>query len=92
MTHTVLSRLTITDPAVNAASGPTTLDFTVSLSVASSLAVTVNYATADRTAKAGTDYVARSGSLTFNPGETSKEGRSRSSRALPVPARTSSSR
>ena len=34
--------------------------------------LTVNYATADRTAKAGEDYVATSGTLTFAAGETTK--------------------
>lgn len=34
--------------------------------------VTVNYATADGTATAGTDYRALSGTVTFAPGETSK--------------------
>jgi hypothetical protein len=46
--------------------------FTVTLSAASSKTVTVNYATADSTATAGTDYTSVSGTLTFNPGETSK--------------------
>ncbi|WP_246777098.1 Calx-beta domain-containing protein [Microvirga sp. VF16] len=45
---------------------------TVSLSKASSEAITVNYATANGTAQAGADYVAKSGTLTFAPGETSK--------------------
>jgi endoglucanase len=45
---------------------------TVSLSKSSKEAVTVNYATANGTAQAGTDYVAKSGTLTFAPGETSK--------------------
>ncbi len=45
---------------------------TVSLSKASAEAITVNYATADGTAQAGGDYVAKSGTLTFSPGETSK--------------------
>lgn len=35
-------------------------------------AVTVNYATADGTAHAGTDYTARSGILTFGPGVTTR--------------------
>ena len=34
--------------------------------------ITVNYATADGSAIAGSDYVARSGMLTFLPGETAK--------------------
>ncbi|HVG30599.1 MAG TPA: Calx-beta domain-containing protein, partial [Pyrinomonadaceae bacterium] len=46
--------------------------FWVTLSVASGATVTVNYATADSTATAGSDYEAASGVLTFNPGETSK--------------------
>lgn len=46
--------------------------FTVSLSEPTTNTVTVNYATADSTAKAGDDYLAASGMLTFNPGETSK--------------------
>ena len=46
------------------------LEFVVSLSTASSETVTVNYATADRTATAGSDYTAMSGVLTFAPGNT----------------------
>jgi hypothetical protein len=46
--------------------------FTITLSQASSLPVAVNFATANGTATAGNDYVASSGVLTFNPGETSK--------------------
>ena len=45
---------------------------TVSLSLASGKTITVNYATSDGTATAGSDYTARSGSLTFVPGDTSK--------------------
>ena len=52
----------------NVATGTTTAVFTVSLSVAASSPVTVQFATADDTALAGTDYVAQSGTLTFNPG------------------------
>lgn len=50
----------------------TDLNFTVTLSAASIDAIQVDYATEDGTAIAGTDYVAASGSLTFSPGETSK--------------------
>ncbi len=41
---------------------------------ASNSTVTVDYATADGTANAGSDYVARSGTLSFAPGETAKDG------------------
>src|SRR5439155_17168571 len=54
-------------------SGTTSFVFTVSLSNASSQTITVTYATADGTATtADNDYVAASGTLTFNPGDTSK--------------------
>ena len=53
-------------------SGTTLFVFTVTLSAASDVPVTVNFATANGTAKAGEDYDARSGTLTFAPGETSK--------------------
>jgi hypothetical protein len=52
--------------------GARMLTFTVSLSAASNLTVTANFATTDSTANAGSDYQAATGSLTFNPGETSK--------------------
>lgn len=46
--------------------------FTVTLSAASASAVTVGYSTQDVTALAGTDYTATSGTLTFDPGQTTK--------------------
>ena len=46
--------------------------FTVTLSPAASQTVTVNYATADGTAKAPGDYTARTGTLTFLAGQTTK--------------------
>jgi hypothetical protein len=46
--------------------------FTVTLSPPSSQTVTVNFATEDDTAQAGSDYVAASGTLTFGPGDTKR--------------------
>jgi hypothetical protein len=53
-------------------SGTTALVFTVTLTQPVVQAVTVNYATANGTATAGSDYVATSGTLSFAPGETTK--------------------
>jgi uncharacterized protein YhjY with autotransporter beta-barrel domain len=65
--------LSIDDVSVNEGnSGTTTATFTVSLSAASGQTVSVNYASADGTASAGSDYVARSGTLTFSPGTTAQ--------------------
>ena len=59
--------------ALAPASGATnTMEFVVSLSAASTSAVTVNYATADGTAVVNGDYLATSGTLTFAPGEIRK--------------------
>ena len=52
-----------TDPA---------LAFAVTLDRARTEDTTVDYATSDGTATAGSDYTAKSGTLTFAPGETSK--------------------
>jgi len=52
--------------------GKTLMSFTVSLSAAQAQAVTVDYATQDGLARAGEDYVATSGRLSFAPGETTK--------------------
>ncbi|HEY0835680.1 MAG TPA: carbohydrate-binding domain-containing protein [Azospirillum sp.] len=58
--------------AATTAPGQTDATFTVKLAQASTQTVKVNFATVDGTAKAGSDYVASNGTLTFNPGETSK--------------------
>jgi hypothetical protein len=53
--------------------GLTDLIFTVTLTNASSQSVSVGYATQDGTATiAGSDYASASGTLTFDPGQTSK--------------------
>jgi hypothetical protein len=53
--------------------GSRQMTFTVTLSLPSTKSVRVNYATANGTAKTSdSDYVAKSGTLTFNPGQTSK--------------------
>ena len=65
--------LSINDVTVNEGnSGTTPAVFTVTLSGSTSLPVTVNYATADGTGKAGVDYQSTTGTLTFAPGETTK--------------------
>ena len=52
--------------------GLTNVSFTVTLSASSGNTITVNYATADGSATAPSDYVSVSGTVTFNPGETTK--------------------
>jgi hypothetical protein len=49
-------------------SGSSFMSFTVTLSAASASTVTVNYATSNGSAIAGTDYTGGSGTLTFAPG------------------------
>lgn len=53
-------------------SGSKSVTATVSLTGSYSSKVTVDYSTIDGTATAGSDYVAKSGTITFNPGETKK--------------------
>ena len=48
------------------------IDFTVTLDEVATDTVTVDYATSDGTADAGDDYTAKSGTLTFSAGTTSK--------------------
>ncbi len=51
-------------------SGPASVDVKVRLSNPPNGQATVNYSTVDGTAKAGVDYTAQSGTLTFGPGVT----------------------
>jgi Calx-beta domain/Bacterial Ig domain len=68
-----LPSLSIADLSVNEGTGgTTTAQFTVTLSSASARVVTVQHATVDGTATAGSDYTAGSGTLTFAPGVTSR--------------------
>ncbi len=64
--------LSITNRKVDegAAGTSTFASFKVTLTAASAVPVTVSYATAAGSGTAGSDYVTKSGSLTFDPGET----------------------
>ncbi|MCM2258315.1 MAG: S8 family serine peptidase, partial [Vicinamibacteria bacterium] len=65
--------LSVNDVSVSEGNaGTTTATFTVNLSAASPSPVTVDYATSNGTATAGSDYAAASGTLTFNPGIVSQ--------------------
>jgi hypothetical protein len=67
-----LPTLTINNPSVTEQnSGTRTIGFAVTLSAVSGRSVSVNYATADGTATAGSDYTAKSGTLTIAAGSTS---------------------
>ncbi|MBF0627453.1 MAG: putative Ig domain-containing protein [Magnetococcales bacterium] len=69
----VIPNLTIDDVTVTEGnSGSTNVTFTVTLDSASSQTVSVQYNTGDGTATMGSDYLFTSGTLTFDPGETSK--------------------
>jgi subtilisin family serine protease/subtilisin-like proprotein convertase family protein len=60
--------LTVAEGDSGTASGP----LTVTLSQPSNQTISVNYATADDTASAGSDYEIASGTLTFAPGQTTR--------------------
>lgn len=69
----IIPTLSIADKSVSESnSGTMQANLKVTLSSASTSTVTVNYTTADSTATAGTDYVAKNGKLSFNPGQISK--------------------
>jgi ELWxxDGT repeat protein len=67
-------RISISDVTrVEGNSGTTSFVFTVTLSAAYDVPVTVDFATADGTARTGnSDYVGTTGTLTFAPGQTTK--------------------
>ena len=65
--------ITVSDASVTEGNCcPKNIKFTVSLSRATTQTVTVDYATANGTAAAGTDYVAESGRIRFPAGVTTK--------------------
>lgn len=70
----VVPSMRINDVAANEGRQNTTTNFTftVSLSQATTAAVSVNFSTVNGTAIAGSDYNAANGTLSFAPGETSK--------------------
>lgn len=53
-------------------SGTSAMKFTVMLAAPSAATVSVNYATSDSSASAGSDYVTTSGTITFAPGVTTQ--------------------
>jgi hypothetical protein len=69
--QSVLAGLSVSDAfVVEGSTGTTFLAFVVTLAPASAAPVTVNVATANGSAIAGSDYTAVSGTLTFTPGVT----------------------
>ena len=69
----VATDVNIQSTTVRAGSGsPTEATFVVTLSAAPAQELKVDYTTADGTAKAGTDYIAASGTLDFQPGQTAR--------------------
>jgi hypothetical protein len=73
LTNDDFPTLAIGDVTLNEGnSGTTNAVFTVSASAPSPQTITVNYATANGTATAGSDYAGQTGNLTFTAGQTSK--------------------
>jgi len=73
ITESVLPTLSINNVSTSEGNGGATpFTFTVKLSEPSTQPTTVDYATANGTAVAGSDYTAASGTLTFNPGVTTQ--------------------
>jgi len=71
-TTAVAPSVAFSSATYSVAENATTKTITVNLSGASAQTITVNYATSNGNATAGSDYTAVSGTLTFNPGNTTK--------------------
>ena len=67
----VVKQLAVADAEATEGEDPS-LDFVVTLAPAAAWTVRVDYATRDGTARAGSDYTATSGTLTFQAGDTAK--------------------
>lgn len=71
---TPLPRISVGDTATaEGNAGTATMTFTVTLSAPSASTITVNYATSDVSATAGSDYTAEAGTVTFAPGDVVEE-------------------
>ncbi|MBD2495580.1 calcium-binding protein [Nostoc sp. FACHB-280] len=64
--------LSASQTVIEGNTNPQTVTYKVTLSNASSQTITVQYATANGSATAGSDYTTTTGTLTFNPGVTSQ--------------------
>ncbi len=68
-----LPALSIGDQSIpEGSAGNSAMQFPVTLSPSAASTVTVDYATADGSARAGSDYTPVAGTLTFTPGQTEK--------------------
>ena len=68
----VVINLSANQTIVEGNTNPQNVTYTVTLSRSDTRVITVNYATANGTATAGSDYTSRTGTLTFNSGVTSQ--------------------
>jgi Ca2+-binding RTX toxin-like protein len=69
---TAISLPTVAAVAISAQEGGGYIDFVVTLDAPSSKTVSVNYNNSNATALNGSDYLARTGTLVFSPGETTQ--------------------
>ena len=72
ISNTDITAASIADVSVGRSSSDQTANFTVTLNIASTVDILVDYSTSDGTAIAGTDYTPTNGVLTFPAGTTSE--------------------